>query len=193
MSRASDHRAFSGTALEYFAAHAIDPVLAAGVGVTERCGSLIYPCVDSEGTFERTRALIDNSGKRTMQPKGRDLACWWPRGRPAQAYRVLVCEGEPDALAALSAIALADGLPEAPKELLEDLSVVAVPGTGFNAKRLVDELRQVGAQHVALASDGDSAGEQFAERMDAALRAAGLQGSRLPLPENADLRLSRSA
>ena len=177
---------FSELALDYFAKHAIDPALAAELGVTERGGSLIYACIDEKGPFERSRKLSDNPEKKTMQPK-RPLVCWWPGGRPEQAARVLVCEGEPDALAALSAIARADSLPEAPKELLRDLSVVALPGASFPAERLVEELRQVDARHVVLAPDADPAGDRCREKAVPTLAAADIKTLLLSLPGGADL------
>ena len=184
--RRRDDTAFSELALAYFAAHAIDPAIAAQVGVSERRGSLVYPCVDGEGNFERTRSLTEGN-KRTIQPTGRPLVCWWPAGRPTRARSVLVTEGEPDALAALSAIARADSLPDAPRGLLQTLAVVALPGVGFTPAKLAEELRSVGAEQVVLAPDGDDAGERCVERLAVALAAADLPTSRLALPAGSDL------
>ena len=178
---------FTPLALEHFAEHAIDPAEAAGVGVTERGRTLIYPCVDEKGPFERRRKLTGNPEKKTTQPKGRALVCWWPRGRPEHAAYVLACEGESDALAALSAIARASSLPDAPRELLQGLSVVALPGASFPVKRLVDELRQLGAEHAVLAADADDAGDKCAEKAALALAAAKIETSRLSLPKGTDL------
>jgi|GEM_PF-1778814 len=178
---------FSERALSYFAAHAIDPRIAESAGVRERAGALVYPYADTEGTYRRTRSLTDNAAKRTLQPAGRALTCWWPAGRPTQAEAVLVCEGEPDTLAALSALARAGRLNDVPRGLLQPLTVLGVPGTGFTIARLVAELQAVGAKRVALAPDGDAAGDKFAARAADALSRAGLEVCRLALPPEKDL------
>lgn len=175
-------RVFSVEALAYFAAHAIDPGVARAVGVTGHNGSLSFRYSDGDGGFERVRAL--GAGAKTRQPKGRALCCWWPAGRPdAPAEKVLVCEGEPDALAALTAIRRASH-PVA-QEILAGLAVVAVPGASFPSDRLAGELQ--GAGLVILAPDADRAGDIFAERAARALSAATIPSTRLPLPVGHDL------
>jgi hypothetical protein len=163
--------------LDYFASHAIDPAVATRAGVCERDGRLIFPYNDDAGPYKRARAL---DGKPS-QPKGRALACWWPAGRPEQLGRVLVCEGEPDALAALTAIERADD----PAGVLGALAVVAVPGASFPADRLVEELQ--GVEQVILAPDADEAGNKFATRAAEALKAAGIPSGCLALLEGLDL------
>ncbi len=165
-------------AAEYFAAHAIDPAVAAEVGVTEAGGALVYPYRDGAGAFERRRPL-NGAEAKTLQPSGRPLVCWWPSGHPEPEATVLVCEGESDALAALSAISGAGNLHPAAGELLHELVVCAVPGASFPADRLVSELQGVG--RVLLAPDDDEAGDRFAGRAADALRAAGIPCARLPL------------
>jgi Protein of unknown function (DUF3631)/Toprim-like len=174
---------FSDRALGYFVSHGIDPAVAAEVGVSERGDSLIFSCADAAGAFERVRPLGDGPAK-VRQPRGRQLVCWWPDGRPGTATQVLVCEGESDALAALSAIRASRGIAG---EILADVQVVAVPGASFPVARLVDELRQLGTQRAILGADADAAGEKFTAAAGHALRAAGIEAPRLPLPAGRDL------
>lgn len=176
---------FSEPAREYFRAHAIDPIVAQRVGVSERAGALIYSCEDGDGKFERRRPLAGERKQKTLQPR-RPLALWWPAGRPARARRVLVCEGEPDALAALSAIA-AETSARAAAAVLGDLAVVAVPGTGFPVKRLAEQLQAIGAERALLASDSDESGDEYAAKAAVALDGVGISAMRLPLAEGADL------
>lgn len=128
---------FTPQALDYFASHAISPELAAEVGVREEAGALLYPY---DG-FVRTRPL---NGKKTLQPKGVALTGWWPNGHPVWADAILVTEGEPDALAALTAGC--------------EIPVVAMPGVAY-ARRLGDELRGR-TKEALLAFDGDEAGDR---------------------------------
>src|SRR4029077_5135740 len=100
---------FTAAAFRYFAAHGIDPSLAASLGVRERSCALVFPCCDANGAFERVRPLGDGPAK-VRQPRGRALCCWWPAGRDDRAA-VLVCEGESDALAALTAMHTVNGHP----------------------------------------------------------------------------------
>jgi hypothetical protein len=169
---------YSAAALAYFAAHAIDPAVAAEVGVTEAGEGIVYPYRDGDGTYERRRSL-NGAGAKTLQPSGRPLACWWPGARSGEV--VLVCEGESDALAALSAINDAGNLHPAAEALLRELVVVAVPGASFPAARLADELQ--GVARAILAPDGDEAGARFADRAADALRAAGITSARLPVAD----------
>src|ERR1019366_4765037 len=97
----------------------------------------------------RTRAI---DGK-TKQPHGQPLAGWWPTGKPAPLGWVIVCEGESDALAMLTA-QTAGG-----EHDLAALTVVSIPGVGFQVKRLADELQ--GAELVILGPDADPAGAAF--------------------------------
>jgi len=175
-------KAYSAEVLTYFAAHSIDPAVARAVGVTARGASIHFPYTDDAGSFERVRAL--GAGAKTRQPKGRALCCWWPAGR-APAEKMLVCEGESDALAALTAIRRASHSVAVVKEILAAFAVIAVPGASFPVDRLVGELQ--GAGFVILAPDADPAGDGFATRAAEALAAAGIATARLPLPEGSDL------
>ena len=159
--------AYSQAARDYFASHAIDPELAARCGVREAAGSLVYPCRAADGTsFDRLRSLNGAGPAKVKQPPGRPLALWWPLRRPRGAEAVLVCEGESDALAALEP--LAESRFAAP-------AVVAVPGTGFPARRLAEQLGEVGARVAFLALDADEAGRGYAEKVAPALREAGIR------------------
>ena len=180
---APDERASYGPqVLAYFAAHAIDPVLAAELDVRERGGALIYPYGDATGPFERVRPL--GTGAKTRQPPGRKLCCWWPAGRPERAAGVLVYEGEGDGLAAETARRASRGIA---REILDGVQVVVVPGASFPVDRLAGELQRVGAERVILAPDADRAGDGFATRAADALEAAGVATARLPLSEGRDL------
>lgn len=155
---APDNPEFS-PALRYLKDRGIDPELAADLGVTWDRTAIHYP-------HGRTRNLGD--GPKMTQPPGAPLDVWWPWGRPTNPTRsVLVCEGESDALAALSA-----GCP---------MPVVSIPGTGFPVKRLAREL--TGVRLVYLAADADEAGDQLIEKA----REAGLRVLPIKLDPGQDL------
>ena len=168
--------AFSVATLSYFASHAIDPAVAERAGVTERDGELVYPYTGGQARYERVRSLKGDA--KTRQPAGRPLSCWMPAGQPEQGETVLVCEGESDALAALSAIG-GRASHSVAAAILNGLRVVAVPGASFPADRLACELQGVGT--VILAPDGDAAGAGFADRAAAALLSAAISTARLSL------------
>lgn len=112
-----------------------------------------------------------------LNPKGKPLAAWWLR---EAAGPPVVCEGETDALAALSA------LKGAPKRIgFRGLAVVSVPGASYPAARLVEELR--GRPEAWLIGDGDDAGRRFATKASAALIDAGIRPIVVELPEGTDL------
>jgi len=169
-------------ARDYFRSHAIDPRLAHELGVRERDGAIVYCCTDAKGAFERVRRL-DGRGPKLKGPR-RPLACWWPRGRPDRAEFVLISEGESDALAALSAIGSATG---GARSVLSEVTVVCVPGTGFPAARLAEELTRVGARQALLAMDGDEAGAKFTASASHSLANAGIQAVPVSLPRGSDL------
>jgi hypothetical protein len=176
---------WSQRARGYFADHAVDRPIAENVGVRERNGALRYPYTPREGAaFVRTRPL---SGSHPIQPKGVPLALWWPLGPPERAKVVLVCEGEADALAALSVRYSSNGDAGA-REVLGRLNhVTAIPGTGYPVERLLDELLAVGTREAYLAFDADEPGDRYADEAAAALRAVGIRPLRVPLPEGTDL------
>lgn len=175
---------YSAEARAYLEAHAIDPVVAAEVGVREQePGVLLFPYIAEDGsTFDRGRSLNGSGRAKVMQPKGKPLVPWWPAGAPKQAESVLVCEGESDALAALAA------LREAPACTgLRDLPVVAVPGTGFPPAKLAEALAAVGAREVRLALDADDAGRGYTKQAIEGLCAAGIKPFTVMLPDGRDL------
>jgi hypothetical protein len=174
---------FSEPTLTYFREHGIDAALAAEVGVNERDGDLIYPYRDSDGAFERVRSLAPGVAK-VKQPSGRPLTCWWPLGRPTTLGTVLVCEGESDTLAALSAIRRQQTHPAA-QAILGALTVVGVPGASFPVDRLAEELQ--GAESAILAGDGDKAGQAFMRRASEALEDSGLAVAQVDLADGHDL------
>ncbi|HKH14529.1 MAG TPA: toprim domain-containing protein [Solirubrobacterales bacterium] len=140
----------------YLERHAVDPGLAYELGVRARGDAIVYPVDPPLGEpYVRVRDLSDEK-KRTMQPKDTPLTLWWPAGRPDPGAEVLLCEGEPDALAALSAL---NGRPTA---------VAGLPGTEIPADRVTAELAT--AASVVLAMDGDDAGKQAANKIAKALQ-----------------------
>lgn len=172
---------FSQRVLDYFDSHAIDPAIAVEVGVTERDSKLVFPYTAPDGsTFERVRDL---ERQVTFQPKGQPLSLWRPNmNGAASAGMALVCEGESDLLAALTA------LRKAPLEYLRNLPVVGVPGTGYPAERLASELSNAGYREAWLAFDGDEAGRAYqVSKASSALRAASLRPIPVELPNGRDL------
>ena len=102
----------------YLEKHAIDVDLALELGIRSGPGdsTIRYPYSPPRGEpYVRTRDLNDER-KLTRQPKDTPLTLWWPAGRAEPGAEVLLCEGEPDALAALSAL---NGIP---------VAVAALPG-----------------------------------------------------------------
>jgi len=169
---------FGEVARAYLGAHAIDPDLAAACGVREVRGGLAFPYVAPDGSsFDRLRSL-NGAGAKVKQPPGRPLTPWWPLGRPPGAEAVLVCEGESDALAALEPLA---------ESRFAATAVVAVPGTGFPAGRLPEQLGEVGARDAYLVFDADEAGRGYAEKAAGALREAGIRPVVVELEDGADL------
>ena len=153
------------------------------LAVREAGGALVYTITMADGqTFERRRPLDGNGPAKVLQPAGQPLVGWWPAGRPAPGGIALVCEGESDALAALSA------LPYGPKVAgLVDLPVVAIPGTGYPVAKLAEELVAVGASQALLCLDADEAGRAYTERAAAALAEAGVQPAPVELSDGQDL------
>jgi len=173
---------FSRPTLDYFVVHAIDPDLAAMVGVTEADGRIVWPCRDASGQELPRRRRLDPEpgvGPKVTQPAGRTPAPWWPLGRPERASAVLVCEGEPDALAAASALRTA---PEALR-----LAVVGLPGSSARLALLAGDLVACECKEVMLAAHGDPAGDRLAERITEELRPLDIAAVRLSLGEGRDL------
>lgn len=151
---AGPHR-FSPAAAGYLEDHAVNLDLAWQLGVRSDRDDIVYVYETPLGdTFKRRRVLVT---KVTRQPKGEPLVLWWPAGRPEPIGHVLLCEGEPDALAALSALDGHDGV-----------DVAALPGVGIPDARVTAEL--AGAGSVTLALDGDEPGRKCADRLARALQ-----------------------
>jgi len=150
-----EHR-FSPAVCAYLEQHAIDLELAYALGVRSDRDTLLYPYTTPKGkTYARRRDLADPD-KRTVQPTGEPLILYWPAGRPDPGAEVLLTEGEPDALAALSA------------RQDDNLAVAALPGTATPVERVTAELAS--ASIVYLALDGDKAGRAAADRVARALQ-----------------------
>jgi hypothetical protein len=171
-------RPWSPLALDYFKTHAISPESAAELGVREEDGALIYPYEAPDGsTFERRRPLKDG---KTLQPAGVGLTLWWPGGKSGDGLAFLT-EGEGDGLAAVSNLASANGYAGG------GVKVASLPGTGFPAQRLAQELLDVGVEEAVLAFDGDNAGRNYTNRASVALREAGIRPIPIQLPNGYDL------
>lgn len=173
--------AYSAAALAYFRDHAVDPDVAAQVGVLERAGSLVYTYAAGEdgSTYQRTYALSPNGGPRARQPAGQGLTLWRPTERLGPT--ALVCEGESDALSAITALS------RAPRPELRQLPVFAVPGTGYPARRLSEDLRALDVVDALLAFDADEAGRAYAAKAADALQGVGIHPIPVELPEGKDL------
>jgi hypothetical protein len=170
--------ALSDMGRDYLERHAIDPLVLAQLGVTEQGGRLILPNGRS--------AALNGDGPKVKQPTGAPLQLWWPTGQREDGATVLVCEGESDALAALSTIGLSEmqyrgGVDDS----LINVTVAAVPGTGYPARRLAADLRGVGV--AVLAFDGDYAGREATKRAAAELHQAGIACHDLEVPAGRDL------
>jgi hypothetical protein len=175
---------YSEPALRFLVARAIEPEVAAELGVTERGDAIVFPYTARDGTtFERSRSLNGAGPAKVRQPTGQPLDAWWPAARPSgdDARLVLVTEGESDALAAICALRVG------PLAELRDLPVLAIPGTGYPVDRLADELAAVGAREALLAMDADDAGRKYAKRAAEALRARGVRPIPVELLDGTDL------
>jgi Toprim-like len=176
----SDRVGWSSAALAFLRCRGITPEVAAQVGVREVDDILVFPFVAPDGsTFDRRRSLKGSGPAKVLQPNGEPLTAWWPEGRPVEPpAAVLACEGETDALAAVSALRSAPSVP------VEGLAVLAVPGTGYPVKRLADELEAVGSPPAYLAFDADDAGCAYTAKV-AAL--GSVRAIPVELPEGSDL------
>jgi Protein of unknown function (DUF3631)/Toprim-like len=145
---------FSPAARSYLERHAVDLDIAHKLGVRSDRDDILYEYTRPlGGSFTRRRDL---AGKITKQPSGEPLILYWPAGRLEPGSDVLLCEGEPDALAAVSAL---DGHP---------ITVAALPGTETPADRVTAELAT--ARVVYLALDGDRPGRDAADRFARSLQ-----------------------
>lgn len=174
---------FSDRALAYLTEHAIRPEVAHAAGVREDANALTLPCLDAEGLPTVRRRTLNGSGPKVMGEAGRSLGLTWWHQPPETVERVIVCEGEADALAALSAIRDSGSA----ARMLARAAIVSVPSTGFPPDRLVRALSAAGARAAALAYDSDDAGRKAGERARVALVEAGITAFPVRLPEGADV------
>lgn len=155
-------------ARRYFASHAISPRVAHRVGVGLDGFDLTFP--------GGRRRRLDRKPK-VLNPKGKPLSTWWLRegtGTP------LVCEGESDALAALTVLG------RTPKVVgLRGLPVVCVPGTGYPADRLIEELG--GCRDAFLIFDADDAGRRYGAKVGEGLARCGVRPLTVEIAEGMDL------
>ncbi len=164
---------YSPTVLGWFNAHAINPATASACGVTEAEGVLRFKITPREGEpFIRSRRLPGHC----LQPKGKPLAPWWPKGYRQTPYALIV-EGEGDALAAESSKG----------EPLSALAVVALPGAGVAHESLTKDLTFAGVRSAALALDADEAGRKATAKLADRLTRAGLACLIVELPDGCDL------
>jgi len=180
---------FNAAALAYFKARGIDPQLAARLGVREDRGELVWPCPDAEGRPAPRRRSLNGGGAKVRGARGASTGLWWPSGPPPPGRAVLLCEGESDALAALTALELDQADPDGAVRFAREYvgAVASMPGTSFPRPRLAEALRKVGAREVLVALDADQAGDRAATEVGRALREAGMHPRRLRLPEGEDL------
>ena len=157
-------------ARRYFQSRAIDPRIAFEAGVRPGRNT-------NELAFPNGRRRVLDAG-RVLQAKGKPLEVWWLMDRQPDAKTVLVCEGESDSLAALTALAKAPGVSG-----LNGLPILCVPGTGFPIGRLVDALLNWNMKHALLATDPDDAGEKFATEAGEALLDVKIRPVRVQVPE----------
>ena len=181
--------AFTPAGLAYFKARGIDPALAARLGVEEEAGAIVWPTIDADGRPSPRRRSLNGSGPKVRGATGASLGLWWPTGPSQSGGAVLLCEGESDALAALSALAGDEPDPDGAAAFAGRYvaAVASVPGTGFPPDRLVKAMRVVRPSEVLLAFDGDAPGEKAAGTIGRALVEAGMRERRLAIPEGDDL------
>lgn len=158
-------------ARKYFAERAIGPRVAHELGVKLDGNELVYPT--------GKRRPLSGDGPRFTQPAGKPLGLWWLQ-RPTAWTSCLLCEGESDALAAVTALRSS---PQ--KAHLADLPVAAVPGTAFPAERIVAELRNMTTAFLAF--DSDDAGQRATVKAEEALFPAGIRPVVVPVPPDHDL------
>lgn len=183
--------------LEYFASHGIDEKIAKILGVDwwDESGRIDFPYT-GENTLPFRRERDVSTGK-TFQPKGTKVVPWTPVGTDGV---LLVCEGESDCLAAISAlyeiVDLADE-GEAPDRHLyrkddlpppvAELAPIAIPGAN-SAHQKVADLAEKEVCDVWIALDGDEAGRTNAEKLAKKINAKrNCSAGILNLPDGKDL------
>jgi hypothetical protein len=178
--------AWSDAARTYFDEHAIDAAFAADLGVREDAGAIVFPTVDASGEPAPRRRLLAIDGPKLLGQKGSSLALWWLAGRAGD--RVLVCEGESDALAVESirnAAAVGDGAAAYVRSAID--AVCAAPGVGYSADKLAKALRAARTREAVLAFDGDESGRRYTKKVAEALAAVDIVCVVVPIPDGEDL------
>lgn len=173
------------TGAEYLRDHGIDLIVAEGSGVEVSQNRLLYRYERDDGSaFYRSRYLAGQHAGKTLQPRDEPLRLFWHSGR---GRAVLLCEGEPDALSAATAILTADREANQMPIPIDGLVLAAVPGVSMPADRAAEELRDAGAEVVYVAFDGDKPGREGAARIAASLSAIGISAPIVQLPDGKDL------
>lgn len=173
----------------YFEEHGFTAALAKTYGVVVSGSTIHYRCFDRAGTFFRTRDL-EAERKATRQPRRRRLDVCYLTEPPAWTTHLLLCEGEPDTLAAHEASRMpsARAMAVSIASYFERLAIGFLPGTATPAHKVIAEMSRLGASTVFLAFDNDYAGNAAAERI---IQTAGLEHEarfrRIPFPEDHDL------
>ena len=182
---------FGPAGLAYLKARGIDPDVAARIGAREDRGELVWPTVDVDGRPAPRRRTLNGAAVKVRGAHGVSPGLWWPAGPPRQTdgTAVLLCEGESDALAALTALELDDPADNGATHLARRYisAVAAMPGTSFPRDRLVAALRTLGVREVVLALDADEAGRRAAADVARVLREVGITPMQVPLPDGTDL------
>ena len=157
----------------YFADHGIDPLIAGRCGVRRDGNTLAIPYKDRDGSvlYEKRRSLTK---KAFWYPAGARPTLYWPF-RTKDMKAVLLCEGEADALSAVTALKSLALLP------------VALPSATMNAESVALQLEAEGVSKVWLALDADEAGRRATENIALALCRNNIQARTVPLPAGKDL------
>ena len=190
---------FGQAALDYFSAHGIDPEIADALGIEGTDKGISIPYRDHMGpiTYRRRR---DFAARRTFQPVGQSLEIWTP---VADNGVLLVCEGESDCMAAISAMyeiagdALADPDEDDPREILwrrpdlppplQGVVPIALPGAGACHTQVADLAAELVADCVVVL-DGDDAGRKAAAKLKAKIDAKdNISATTIGLPDGQDL------
>jgi AAA domain/Toprim-like len=170
----ADVSTFTKDALAYFESHAIDPEVALKLRVREQGNAIVFPCTDADGNpTPRRRLLHPRPGERKVRGKTGvplGVTVW----RPPANGKLLLCEGEGDALAAYCAD-------------VDGYGIASIPGVGFPAERLATTVYGLGVEGVVLGIDADKPGDAFVARAARRLAQVGAEVRRLQLDRGQDL------
>lgn len=158
---------WSDAALAFFGTRAISPEVATAAEVKENGSGLVYP----HGRYR------PYSG-HTLSKQGVRSLPWWVSGRPESAESVLICEGETDGLAAVSAL---KETPEAPG--FRGLPVLSIPGvSSVPPNAIASNLRKYGTSEAFIGYDSDEAGKRASRELADALAKARITPRRAEPP-----------